>query len=604
MKQRWLGIAAFTLMCGCGNYEQTNNATVSQEDARKGVLAPVLEEKASLKNYNNVLQQLNTVTDRRPPPALTEETKNFIRTQVLGQVSRAELGPFMDDLNGRSYNLLYDPLYLDQILLFRDTAKSLKEDLGYLPTQGDTAGTSTFKYDLARHVFHWVCRHVIWKPKPAGATWPAQDVLRRGYGDSEDRLRVVTNILRQMTPYDMDVCGIFIPVQLNEGGVNVTRKQLFAVGVLVDKNLFLFDPYLGTPFKHSTGQGQLTFAELKGSASQLASHYAANPSRKPTDDQINKAVLMTYTDFSALTPRMKSLQTDLEEITGVQCNLQDDPQARLKRFEAAGLQVSVWNQEDKPGYPSLVNQRFTESASNSYRKNEDIVPVKKLAPQWALEADKIISLPESEVNFFHAMEMLIVRLRLEPGSPRDWLVRGKRSQAVFAMVRYEQNMDTALDQLIPQLTGVTNMFKEMLEPMPEMRKQVIEAMDQVRKGGGSRQRLEGMVNGYYAKWRTMDIQQTQMNRLWCNECLREHVTYFIAQAKADLADKAAYRFRRDPKATWPADLPKPADQYESAIEWLKRYEAMVIPADFNHWLEGAIKLRQECEAKKKEFDGA
>jgi hypothetical protein len=89
---------------------------------------------------------------------------------------------------------------------------------------------------------------------------------------------------------------------------------------------------------------------------------------------------------------------------------------------------------------------------------------------------------------------------------------------------------------------------------------------------------------------------------WGQPELRSVMCYYMALAKHDLALRAEWKQRRQEKQ--PATRPSPGtsaelsaqEQWESALFWYRRYEAMSIAGYSGTWLNAARRHIKECEA--------
>ena len=205
--------------------------------------------------------------------------------------------------------------------------------------------------DLARakRLFDWTVRNIQLDEEDFGGKvdlkqWPWETLLL-GRGTAVDRAWVFTLLLRQQ---GIDAILLALPAE-DKDKANPT---IWAVGVLDQNNIYLFDPKLGLPIPAAAGvkfdDGDLdvrpaTLAELTKDAGPLkqldvdGKNYA-----DITGEKLSKLVGLVVASPASLSLRMKMFE---DKLTGDdRVVLTDNPTRIAERFAAAGSlsQISLW----------------------------------------------------------------------------------------------------------------------------------------------------------------------------------------------------------------------------------------------------------------------
>jgi hypothetical protein len=606
----WLG--ALALLAGCNNTTELKDQTASSENQIVGILAQVNEERPTLVTYRSVMQNLNGYFDSvgdtyRKEIVLTPQQTALI-DQILAPLSRLERARRLEDVKSKSFNALSDASHLDACLLFRDAANSLVNDLGDSPPASEAAAVERYNLELAEHIFGWTMRQVATHNQEifGDLRWPAHDLLRRGSGTPEERLRVFLGLLEQT---DLAGCVVSVKKPFQEDNLTVTRSVPVLAGVLIGKSVYLFDPQQGKPFAGPDGKGIATLAQLQqqgGPAQGLLNQ--ANL----TAAQIKDATISLFISLPALAPRMRVLQREFDQQNN-RVHLFDDAIERLARFQAAGIAAKPWMSDTHPGEPALLLHHFIEQTKGDPLAAHLAALQQKLVPAWGLEIEKQMGVPGTPQSLLYEFDRRFTALRFEPSGGRDLLVRGKAPQAIVKISDYENRLDRALDNFHQEPPDSFVLFRNEIAPAGAKIKgeivQLVTEMQQQRASAGSPQfrqlelRYAQARSRFEAFWKEQFMRNivNNLGTQWAIPELREHISYFIALAKMELAIKAERRLRKNPQAPWPTDLPKPADQFASAIEWFNRYQALVIPMNSAVWLDAVKERKSECERRRAEL---
>lgn len=301
------------------------------EDPHEAALES-LAKTTDLDACRRALQQFEAHLVRHPeqrPAPLTPEQRAALQDRKLLALDPDELA----EADRSSFTQL-DAHHLDRYFLFRDAARSL-------------GAPRDEKQQLAQvaAAFAWVMRQVRlqeWDGRPVDEEFaprleitdgksvvlrshpplPPQFVLRRGWGSAMERSFVFLALLEQL---GLDGCLVTVEVPGDLG--------LWACGVRLGNNIYLFDPRLGLPLPGSDDQKIATLAALRARP-ELLQQYAGDDKRRydVTPEQAQAARIFLVCPLSAISPRMQFLQQELAQ-AGNKAVLTHDPAALQKRFQ-------------------------------------------------------------------------------------------------------------------------------------------------------------------------------------------------------------------------------------------------------------------------------
>lgn len=608
-----LGLILVGSAVGCGNNAEFKDQASSSENQLAVIMAPLNEERPTIASYRSVMQNLNGYFDSLGESyvkeiALSPEQSNAAKQCLTGMAAFLQ-AKRIDEIKSKSFNALADASHLDSCLLFRDAARSLVAGLGEMPPASNVKATEDYQLDLAKHIFAWTTRQVILKAHAGEFDdhWAPHDVLRRGYGDPAERLLVFLSVLGQT---DLPGCAILVKKSFNEDNLTVTRSVPVLAGVLIGKSLYVFDLQQNRPVPAADGKGVATLAQLQAQGDNLKRILGTDA---PTATQFKNAEVVLYCSYPSLAPRMHVLDREFDA-QGNRVRLFDDLPARLARFKAAEISAKPWASESRPGEPALLINNYVTNPLGDLRLAWVRSRRDKLVPAWALEKEKQVGIPGTQQSLFYEFDRRFMSLLFEPGGGRDLLVRGKNAQAVAKIAKYENALDRALDVFHKQpVTQVQEFRTEYLSSTAKLHAAVAQAMNDWRSAQAANapsaqiRQLEARYiqaqTVYESVWK-QELFVNMTNNLgsdWAMPELGEHITYLIALAKMELALQAEQRWKKNPSAPWPADLPKPAEQFASAAQWFGRYEAQALTMNSPSWLD-AVKIRRaECDRKQHEL---
>lgn len=651
-------LLALLVFSGCrGDSEDLQGKTEEQSPQAQlaNAMATLREDRPTVTGYRNAVQQLNTylaqnkeVTDKLQLPP---EEMRLVRDVLLADLLSADQTAGLREVERKSFTL-FDAYHLDACFLFRDAAKALKDDLGdaprleslpslddlltghdptrYLDAAIQHYQDAEYKLRLARHTFDWVMRQVHYQVSqknlvqtPQGVRyvdWPAQDVLRLGEGEEEERARVFLAVLEQL---GLAGCMVTRTVAAGDGGqpqpteplvetkVSSRKSVAWVAGVLVGNDIYLFEPRIGTQLMHAKGEGALTLRQLREEAKALQPEeqkearekfnqwleqiYQASPLTPPVKSaQLVNPEVWVPSNLSAVSPRMRELQGWLEKHNN-RAMLHQDLATSLQRFRDAGFkEARLWTRRDRPGYPATVSLTFVqvqkqlERTQGSGFLQANVIPRQRLIPQWVHELAHDLT-PGRSQRLFNRFDQFFIRLRLEPGSVRDLLVRGRPEQAVRRILELESRLDRSMDMILTQGNPTPELraawSRNLRDAEEEFRAKELQRRNARAAGNTAREaelrqelnpigfRIEGL-------WREKQSAIDNLALVWAEPDYREHLTYFMGLAKMELAIRAELQPARPRDALPGSEAPvqpiSAAQHWASAIEWFNRYEAIAL----------------------------
>ncbi len=539
-------------------------------------------------SYQAALQQINAYFNRhekdKAAPISAEEQA---RLEAVFAIDGEELA----ELNTSTYTLL-DAYHLETCFLLRDAARSLLVE-GRPPL------------DQAVAAFAWVMRQVRLDEKQK-QTVPELFVLRRGRGKDLERARVFLALLEQL---GLEGCLLRIPQDPDPAAI-----VRVIPGVLVDKEIYLFDCKLGLPFPGPSGRGIATLAQLKkdpGLVAQITVDAKHPYDVKP--EQIKNADVLWYCSLSALSPRMKVLETILPEQNKVRLSI--DYAAVLGRVRAAATAAgTAVHTVDSAGraLPLTRQLRYFLPANDGGIDAAQAYPAQELegfAPP-PVEGQPIPVLRFTQLNFFQLelapwnqfpdslrglpwntplglklreffgsifAEMFVPgeasKNKMQPPHARDLLLRGQSEEAMRALtarrdILEKQNQEARADPTVEQ--AVIAWCAEMNEAYRRLGLAQFEAQQNKEKGGealaAARQRVEELEKLGEKRLPLVLIKAIA-------QPLEGEIAYVQALCKHEQAERLEAALKRPGASPGPAEIQAARAAWESAAGWWVTFES-------------------------------
>jgi hypothetical protein len=453
-----------------------------------------LSRDTDLPSLRRTLQQLNTYLSRHPeekPADLSTAERELLASRF--RLDQAEL----QEIGQGSFTAL-DAHHLELCLLLRDVVQSL-EVTGLSPRDRAAVG------------FAWVARQVQLRDTP-GKPCPPVFVLRRGWGIAQERALVFLALLHQM---GIDGCLITCPQFVQGRRV----EQFWAVGALVDNDIWVFDLYRGL-VQPATGRSRpLTLAQVRRQL--LAS----------LPPEVRQSEAHIVCSLSALAPRMRYLETLLGP--SERARLSVNPTSLLKRFQEAtagpafaGSELHVLNSPADPNSPLRLLRTFLPppqgGIDQSNRKHEAELA---LIPWNDLPA-VIRDLPGESASRLHtAFAQVFVDFALAPNLPRDLLLRGQLDEATRKLVEARDQVRKHKEQLQRE-RGLEAEVTAWCHQVEQAHQRLAKAEELARQASGPPTAAN------------LEEARTQLNTLW--QSTSKPTLFVQAAATAPLAAEIDY----------------------------------------------------------------
>jgi hypothetical protein len=431
------------VLAGCTRHPTTAAAVRSSGGQPESTLTPVWDALHKGKDYGRcrtVVQLLNDYLNRNPgdrPSALTDAERTLLRDRF--QLTADELA----EVESPTFTL-FDAHHLEDCLLLRDAAGALRPE-GLPPL------------DRATAAFAWVVRQLRLYDKP-GMALPPTSALRRGGGSARERDFIFLGLLEQL---DLEGCMVALPAAPDQAAV-----RYWLPGVLIDKEIYLFDTRLGLPLPGLKGSGVATLAQLRSQPDLLQALPADDKNRYDvTAEQARKAEPHFACPLSALAPRMRWLQERMAAQQKVQLGLA--AAARLASLEAAiqgpafaGAAVRVWNRPDDPDSGVRIARSTVppeEGGSDKAHRRGQWMMEQVPLNYMPLAVRDMPGDPGRRLRDFFARSFLA--LTLDPSMPREQVLRGQYQEATARLVQ----MRDAYRRLRSEFGGPAEMERQLAE---------------------------------------------------------------------------------------------------------------------------------------------
>jgi hypothetical protein len=627
-------------LAGCSNTGE--GVSQAKDQTPEALLANAVEamndDRPSVGSYASALKQLdNYIALAKKDPStykLSKDEQQLIERQLLqgvreGQpndpISRTRM---IGDLQRDSF-LLVDAFHLDACFLFHDAAQALQQYyIGERPIK-EGPELNAYRLELARQAFEWVMRQVQLQAAPPGLDpWPAQEILRRGTGDAEERSRVFLALLEQL---NLDGCMVPRSIDVMVEDRREPRELPWAPGVLIGNEVYLFETRLGKPIPSADGKGIATLRETLKNPEILKKLYASD-SDPVTLAQLERPAVLLPSSLPALAPRMRELQSWLRDADN-QTVVYEDLLKTRKRFQDASLGVDIRLWTNRLGNPALILNRHAENPNNEQRLQDIIIPRKALIPAWFHELASKMHPVVARTLYYH-FDRLFLIVRVQPtnieeekvqregqalvpgisnqpervqkrrGGVRDLLVRGRPEQTVERALDLEAKLQKMMETFHGEVEAFqgrqeqelkTTWAKELLAAQERFNELKVRAQTATDKGQAMA--LEEELRKAYrvldGKLQEQDSNVSYLSAEWALPEITEHLTYFMALAKMELAIRAetqASLGKRGPAS----GVLTPAQQWQSAGDWFERYNALVLGKPRHHWAVSTAKHLATC----------
>ena len=542
MRLTFIAIALLAMIAGCGKgptTKATNAARIADDPWQKALAA--LRRETDVEPCRRALLELNTDLSKVPTaeqPAEMPPADLAALTADLG-LNDAEA----KELKSSAYTAL-DGAYLAEVIYLCDVALGL--DVSTLPPA-----------KRATIAFEWVTRQVVLNP------WMSQGknmqpltpsfVLRRGSGSGLERAYVFIELCRQL---NLNAYLIGPPEAKNRtwdyrstaDAKTPPRGPFWVVGVRIEKQIALFDPWSGEALPFNLEQ-------LRAQPAEFAPQFAALAKSNGIEaGEFRKAEPFLAVPLSGFAPRWKILEEKLAADRGVA--LAADA-AFLKKHAGGGF----WN--PKNNFTLTRTLAYLLSASEGGFAPNGQEGRSPLAWQYTgslVPGQRLIAVP-NELDFKEPRERIVsesvgryLKSFLVPPTPRARFQRGRYAEATKMLVKE---------------WDAYNKMTERVRNEPERTKTIAEWIKRAND-------LYGELNGA-ANPAVQDQAQQEVNRFWKAdvrglELLVEQsvgtpgtgeATYLLALCKNEQAERLVGRGTNDPNAI--------VEAWREASDWWQRY---------------------------------
>jgi hypothetical protein len=500
-----------------------------------------------------VVQILNDYLNRNPedkPPALSDAERRLLTERF--HLDADELA----EVENPGFTLL-DVHHLTQALLFRDVAVALNLD-GLPPA------------DQAAAAFAWVVRQVRLRGL-AERPLPPQFVIRRSVGTAEERAAIFFALLEQL---GLDGCMVAVPAG---GAANAGAVRYWLPGVVIDKQIYLFETRLGLPLPGAKDAGPATLAQVRTHPELLQPLTTDDKHRYDvTADQARKAEPHFVCPLSALAPRMRWLQEKLASQEKVRLGL--TPAARLEVLEAAtktpalaGTTVQVWSAPGDLDTPLRVLRSTLPpeegGTDKMQRRNRAIL---EMAP-WHILPVTLRDMPgEPGRRLQEYFGGPFISVAMDPGMPRDLLLRGHYDRATTRLVQARDEF-RRLHREVGAAADADEKLRKWRDQAMSVYANLLRAQREV--GPGSLEAVTAAQNEVNTLWKE-SAGLERMVRARAAEPFLSEATYQLAlcqREKAERAQIALERARHAGQAPSETARSTARDAWQSAADWCMTY---------------------------------
>jgi hypothetical protein len=294
--------------------------------------------------------------------------------------------------------------------------------------------------------------------------------------------------------------------------------------------------------------------------------------------------------------------------------LYEDLEDRLKTLRGMdlGVQVSAWR--TRGGYPTTILAQFVEDPLNDIRRTALLSPRSSYIPPWVQKFAAEMRSPQRTREMFSRFDNYVLRIRLDPGGARDLLVRGRPEIAVEKILETQYNLDKTVEVLRDNMDSV-RLNRQMRETWgPEAVRLVAKLNDlkvQEQKAPANselqrqlRDQIRLEEQRFDAVWKENRVNIGFLTVEWAEPLVREHLTYFMALAKMELAVRSELQSAGKGDAARSGDQLTSAQRWRSAEDWFDRYQALVLPQPRSQWAAAAEQHRTTCQKARERLSAS
>jgi hypothetical protein len=504
-----VALAGLAVLAGCNRRPAAGptvvvSKTTDQNDELVNLIREDLRKSPDLNTCRRLTEQLNGSIQRANPdqrPAALTPAERTLLEKELGL-----LPPELAEITRTEFTTL-DAYFLDETVLFRDIARSL--DVDRLPPVA-----------RAEAALAWVARNLRVDPG-GGPAVPVGFAAMRGSGTPLERTYVLLALLQQL---GLDAALI---------GEAAKPDDVWAVGVLADGQVYLFDARLGLPLPGAEGKGVLTLDQAR-TAADAFKPLTIDPMLRYDiiGDRAKRAAVLVTAPLSAMSARMRFLQGMAREELA---HLAVDPTALRDRFAKAVIgpdapAVQFWSPQVLDAYPRLLFGFLPGSEGgmdNSPGEQLRIVRYQRQSVPDILP--QFLKLPGEPGDRVRGMYEAMIRLFWRPGQAHDMILRGRFREATEQLV----NVQTEIKRLPGTAAEMTRNAEQWATAAREF------AADAIRRQRGEQvdfDRMEENRKTAESLWKDARGPLGYLQSLVSGTIIAE-ATYLLGQCKHEEAER-------------------------------------------------------------------
>jgi hypothetical protein len=495
------------------------------------------------------------------------------------------------EISSDTFTLL-DAHHLETAFLLHDAATSFTREGGLTDLPPLTRATLAFD---------WSVRQVRLQEDRDGDPLPVPFVMRRGFGTAMERALVFLALLQQF-----DVPGCLIAKQ--EPLAN--SFPLWCCGVLVENDIYLFDPRMGLPVPGPNGEGIATLVEARTNPSVLRQLVLDDSHQYDvTAEQAQKARLYIAVPLSALAARMRALERTLQDpdvaAPIIRGRLAVDALQLFKRFDAALVKGEKKDHAPVQAWPAAsralrgflpIEEGGVDKAQRANLFRLQLIPLRDFPPQIT-----------RNMGYIH--EMLLQKfgapflsLSFDSQQPRDLVLRGHFREASRSLTATRQEAIKQAARL-KSTVDIKEIVQKVLARLIEAQAQLQIAQ---RNAGQSAANNPAVQQAQATRDAAFKEAQPWLDILIDGHAARplgEEVNYQLALAKHEQAERLQLRADEAVRLKKPPELDPvdPQSAWQNAKDWWGTYlqeyaDAPTIPSARVHAARARLRVGERDAA--------
>ncbi|WP_162659364.1 hypothetical protein [Tuwongella immobilis] len=420
-------LGMLTLLPGCSDKAATVTKatfeTTSPDDELLVNLPARIRRDPSADACRNLINQINNSSLAKPDPAIPVDERTAMLAKQFALTENE-----LREIRRPEFTAL-DAQELSDAILFREAINALEIRKLPLAQQVD-------------ELFGWMTR-MIRPAERTGIPTPPQFVAIRGSGDGVERAYVFLALLRQLGvtaaivgPESVATQATYLPPP-NPNGRGTVRTPFWAVGVAIDGQLRLYDPFNGEIVRTATGE-PATLQILRDKPESVKAWIDSAPQiESKSMDAIRAAGIAFTTSVSSLAPRMQRLEPVLKSLQLQLAARVDEQLAELQKLPGVKA-VQPWAPPGDSGTLTHVLAEFLPVEQGGLGESKlgqqsFIEFIRQMVP-WGSFPPSLNSMSGPSSLRVRALVMeRYQKFILEPNNPHLLLIRGQYDDLIQQM---------------------------------------------------------------------------------------------------------------------------------------------------------------------------